>query len=140
MKGPRGNDQSGMTVVEMAMAIAVLGFIMVGVIAVFTILLTSTTRSGDRAAAQMVAQNQLELVAKNQNMADRTGVDHFYSHGDELPVAFNYQVEVTRLSRPSEQTKAYFVQATVYWVEDTETKGQGDKLSVSLGRIVRVGP
>lgn len=130
----------GMTIVELALAMVVLAIVMLGVIGVFLTLLNSTTRSGDRSAAQLVAQFQLEKVADTQNFVSRNGVQRVYSHGDELPVSFNYQVETSELSRAGEETRAFYVEVTVYWMVDDPSQGRvgsGDKLSVRLGRVVR---
>ncbi len=130
----------GMTIVELALAIVVLAIAMVGVIGVFLTLLNSTTRSGDRSAAQLVAQTQLERVADNQNFVARSGVHRVYSHGDEIPVTFNYNLETTELSRSGEETRAFYVEVTVYWMVDDPNQGRlgsGDKLSISLGRVMR---
>ena len=130
----------GMTIVELALAIVVLAIAVVGVIGVFLTLLSSTTRSGDRSAAQLVAQAQLEKVADSQNFVSRSGIQRVYSHGDGIPVSFNYEVETTELSQSSEDTRAFYVEVVVYWMVENPDEGRlgsGDKMSISLGRVVR---
>lgn len=147
-----GRRQTGMSLAEVMLSVALLGLILVSVIGLFHSLLSSTSKSGDLTAATVLAQQKLnQMVADQPRNLSIYGTDFptdiitdgIYTHDTQTATEFYSRATPELLYTDPAIGKAYYVEITVYWwTADkqtvTATRGGHGRQFIKMGRMVYV--
>ncbi len=121
-----GRAISGVTLAEMVVAFGLLTFVSLVVFGLLTVLLQSSAKSREQAAAELLAESLLERAAREGPPG--WGVDGAAGVRREVSsevdgTLFSYQIDPTRLERPSTRPigELWEIQVTVAWWSDDGT-------------------
>jgi type II secretory pathway pseudopilin PulG len=141
-------EHRGLTLAEVVVAIGILALLLISVIALFTQLMSSTTKNNLVNLGTLYADRILEQTVKNPNPADpafpplRTGEESIVSHGDESATTFAYRLETVKLAGP-DPGEQWLLKIEVHWwhndpTDATQSRAGYGRLSTKQQRLVYV--
>ncbi len=131
--------RAGLTLAEIVVSLGILAFLIVTTVMLFTTLVSGSTKSSGRAAAQTFASQTLERVIQDGTFSTIPAGD-VYSTDPVTLTRYSYRVSSERV--PGDSAKGYlggyFVTVETWWNVDSPTQaksGEGFR-SVKASRFV----
>lgn len=152
-------DQRGLTLIETLLALIMLSLLIVGVLGLLGSLLVASTKSTDTTAGNVVAQYLFDkakvMGPPGPEGGTTNGVEQLFSHEENQPVNFRYQLEWTRIGEAAtyrvgtSRQRAQFgsdlwhVKVTVWWMVENADDGRaegGGRRSIVMERVLSYFP
>lgn len=118
-----GRARDGVTLAEMVVAFGLLTFVSLVIFGLLTVLLQSSAKTREQAAAELLAESLLEKAAREGPPG--WGVDGEAGVRREVPpeldgTRFSYQIDPSRVERPSTDSvgELWEIKVTVAWWSD----------------------
>lgn len=131
--------KAGLTLAEIVVSLGILAFMIITTVMLFTGLVSGSTKSSGRAAAQTFATQTLERVIQDGTFSS-TPTGDVYSTDPVTQTRYSYRVSSERVSGDSTKgyLGGYFVTVETWWNIDSPTQaksGEGFR-SVKASRFV----
>jgi hypothetical protein len=140
------SGRRGLTLAEVVLCLGLLGLLLVATVGLFHGLLGSSTKSGDLAAATLIAQQRLdELVAQQPAYRTTYGSDFptdvlsqtIYTRDSQSALNFSHRARPELLDDRPNYGRTYYLEVEVYWSGNSDTTRARQGLqSLKLGRVV----
>lgn len=136
----------GLSLVELALSLGLLSIAIVALLSVFSMLISSTSKSTGLTAGVVFAERRLEeaLAKGDITAAIETGSQGIYTHDTANGTTYYYTVTATHLadSVVSSLGRAWYLEVETWWWTDAPEKKRATmgKLSTRVGRVVYVPP
>lgn len=148
MKG----NQGGLTLAEVVLALGLLATISLSLVALFSKLIASSTKTGDLSAGRILAEKVLDRAVRNGPSSNwglggsLGGTRDITTRDEASHTTFIYSVTPSLLKEQVwapgawRTTRLYHVEVEVYWWVDDPTQSRVDlgRLSTNLSQVVEV--
>lgn len=140
--GSGGRRARGLTLAELALAMALLALLILSMVGLFTTLLASSTKSSNLTAGTLVAQRVLQRAVDGGPPFEGDGEHRLAMHEGQAATRFVYSITSEQLYAPPGPLGAEASLLTVqvyWWVGDPgEARRGSGRLSTELQRVVHV--